>query len=83
VTWRGWRGGTHPFRPFANGVDVMEATSVVIRGGSRGGRGWAYAHPQLLKIPFIMVIFFFLPLLCPLLTMIMPFTLMFKLYYVF
>jgi hypothetical protein len=24
VSWRGWRGGTHPLCLFADGVDVME-----------------------------------------------------------
>jgi hypothetical protein len=28
---------------------------LLLRGGFGGGRGWAYAHPQLLKIPFVMV----------------------------
>ena len=48
------------------------------KGGSRGGRGWAYANPQLLKIPLYYGKKNFMLLLCYSSAMIMPSILMFQ-----
>jgi hypothetical protein len=57
---------------FINFKEVPEDI-MIYKDGSKGGRGWAYVHSQLLKILFTMVILlFFYFMIMPSLSHIMP-----------